>query len=126
MSGPIEHAYAGMVDRWGGGIPEPMCGCGSPWNLYDSECIRAAREAQEQRFGFRVERGTTGYPKMEPTDDWTVSLPQTGCARHTELHEVAGGTFGKPHTQTVAELEQFIAEAQEALTALRERRETSP
>jgi hypothetical protein len=86
-----------------------------------------------QPFGFTVQRtdhlygepvvdGTlTKYP--HPEGLWRVSLPHQ-C---DEWVISAGRAYadGVSHTEAVAELERFIAEAQEALAALRKEREVT-
>jgi hypothetical protein len=76
--------------------------------------------SEREPFGFSVIRATTGYPNYEPTDDWEVILP---AEPHSEEIYITG-LFGAPHQAAISELERFIAEAQDALVALRERRET--
>lgn len=70
-------------------------------------------------FDFEVCRDTD-FDTDEPTDNWTVSLPHQCDAWRINR----GGSYdGVPHAQAVADLEEFIAKAKEALVALKERRE---
>lgn len=83
-------------------------------------------------FGFRVrqyrvdaEGDYSLYSEWDdtyaPADRWHVDLPHQ-CDGWT----IAGGDYGSDaptHAEAVADLEAFIAEAQAALVALRERRE---
>lgn len=58
---------------------------------------------------------TTEHRHVGHDDAWNVAIPdQTGDV------DIA---LDEPHEQAVASLEEHIAEAQEALTALKERRE---
>lgn len=82
----------------------------------------------EQPFGFTVRAQRIKYgPEMETVDglthyvqhpidppNWRVSLPHQ-CERWA----VADDYDGMPQAEAVAEMERFIAEAQQALAALR-------
>ena len=75
-----------------------------------------------ERFGFRAGRAREwnheGTERV-PTDDWVVELPH-----QCDAWSIAGEDGeGVAHAEAVASLEAFIAEAQEALAALREQRE---
>lgn len=63
-------------------------------------------------------------PRPPKTDDWLVYLPHQCDAWVISSEDVWYGY--EPHDVAVSRLEAFIAEATEALTALRERRETDP
>lgn len=55
----------------------------------------------------------------QKTTGWCVSLPH-----QCQEWDIAGTDYdGVPHEQAIAELEAFIAQAVEALAALREQRE---
>lgn len=83
-----------------------------------------------EAFGFTVRRFTeTDDDDFNPvpleTPLWSVTLPH-----QCDTWDIAGeGALDRhvddavPHSEAVAELERFVAEAQEALTALREGRE---
>jgi len=65
-------------------------------------------------FGFEVQQVPDGDPSDPPV--WAVDLPhQCDSWSITE--------WGVSHAAAVAELERFVAEATDALTALREHRE---
>ena len=75
-------------------------------------------------FGFTVIRELADRISPPATDDeWRVYLPHQ-CSSW----DIAGTGYGEPepHAAAVAELEQFIVEAQAALEALRDRREVDP
>lgn len=63
-------------------------------------------------------------PYPPKTDEWMVALPHQ-CDSWVISSEDTWGGY-EPHDVAVARLEAFIAEATEALTALRERREVHP
>ncbi len=60
-------------------------------------------------------------PRPPKTDEWRVELPHQ-CDSWVISSEDTWGGY-EPHDVAVARLEAFIAEATEALAALRERRE---
>lgn len=63
-------------------------------------------------------------PRPPKTDDWLVYLPHQ-CDSWVISSEDTWGGY-EPHDVAVARLEAFIAEAADALAALRERREVQP
>ena len=70
-------------------------------------------------FGFTVKRATrTG----SGPDDWCVFLPHQ-CEDWDITGDGEHYAAGPPHAEAVADLAAFIAEAQNALDALKERRE---
>lgn len=75
-------------------------------------------------FGFTVKPEQTWDAELDelvPTgnDFWRVHLPL-----QCDAWDIAGdGYEGVPHADAVAALERFVTEAQDALAALRERRE---
>lgn len=77
---------------------------------------------QESEFGFAVRQVKPGWWFKEepmPEDAWMVKLPH-----QCDSWDIAGGDgYPVPHEEAVAAMERFIAEAQAALEALRERRE---
>lgn len=80
-----------------------------------------------EAFGFKVKKHSVLDDSSDDPDArvvvpgmWEVHLPHQCSA-----WDIAGesGWEGEPHADAVAALEKFIAEAQEALAALREERE---
>lgn len=63
-------------------------------------------------------------PRPPKTDEWRVSLPHQCDAWVISSEDTWDGY--EPHDVAVARLEAFIAEATEALEALRDRREIQP
>jgi hypothetical protein len=88
----------------------------------------------DEPFGFAVQRIDAEFgPEQEPTEygtmryvkhpldppHWAISLPH-----QCERWDIAGGYGeGLPQAEALAELERFMAEAQQALAALREGQE---
>lgn len=70
--------------------------------------------SEQQPFRFRVYHRTG--------DGWYVSLPHQ-CTTWDIVGDRDGITGGEPRDVAVAELERFIAEASQALDALRDGRE---
>lgn len=52
---------------------------------------------------------------------WSVSLPH-----QCDLWEITRGLDGDTHPEAIASLETFIAEAQQAMVALRQKKELQP
>jgi len=80
----------------------------------------------DDQFGFTVERspiyevGPRGGLRPQGDTGWRVYLPH-----QCDAWEIAAGPAGGvPHAEAVRDLETFIAQAQVALAALREERET--
>lgn len=101
-----------------------------PDRAIDSTLARhsSPKPAPQEPFGFTVEREEKYRfrytPRQEYTDRWTVYLPHQCDEWAISGDDAYSGHV--PHEVAVARLEAFIAQAQDALTALKDRREVQP
>lgn len=72
----------------------------------------------DQPFGFKVKAPESiEMPGYTYTPEWRVYLPH-----QCDEWQITSSYDGQPHTEAIAQMERFIAEAQQALAALREGR----